>query len=359
MGWNQPRQIVAYKSRRDDEGVHIGGRVLANKQYGGPKESDSIWTNLKNTYRRWESDEVPHVPVTISYRGEEVRVESDDEGYFEATLSAEIEGEGKTAWAQAKSRVETEEGSVEALHDVLEVSGDARFGVISDIDDTILHTGITSLFTAAKLTFLENARTRKPLEGAAEFYQALTRDEVGQFTNPLFYISSSPWNLYDLLVDFIDLNKFPAGPLFLRDVGIDRTKFIKSAGHGHKLDNALKVLDGYPDLKFVLIGDSGQDDAELYLEAARKRAGRIKAIYIRDVDPDQETAYDEKVGRFREEAQELGVHFVMASDSMAMARDAVELGLLEEADLKTIRGEVAADVRRPTAQEQAADAAVS
>ena len=75
----------------------------------------------------------------------------------------------------------------------------ARFGVISDIDDTVLVSHVTSPFKMALVSLFGNAHTRSPFPGVAEFYQALQGGVGGAEQNPIFYVSSSPWNFYDLL----------------------------------------------------------------------------------------------------------------------------------------------------------------
>src|SRR5690606_9495637 len=144
------------------------------------------------------------------------------------------------------------------------------------------HTGITSLLLAAQLTFRENAGSRKPLEKVSCLSQALQGGLTDPPRNPQIYISSSPFNLHARLVDFLRLNEIPPGPILLRDIGIDDTRFIKEKGHGEKREKALDVLDSLPQLPFVLIGDSGQEDPAIYAEVACMRPGRILAIYIRD-----------------------------------------------------------------------------
>jgi phosphatidate phosphatase APP1 len=104
----------------------------------------------------------------------------------------------------------------------------------------------------------------------------------GKRNNPFFYVSSSPWNLYDLLVDFLDLNKIPPGPLLLRDFGLRKQEFAGSTAN-HKLTEIENILLTYPHLNFVLIGDSGEKDPAIYSEVVRKYPNRILVIYIRDV----------------------------------------------------------------------------
>ncbi len=314
-------------------------------------EHESLWKNLINTWHRWESDEVPDVEVTVEIQSHEARALSDEEGYYHATLptAAGIDA----LWTSAEARVRTDSGVISGTHKVLTPGPAATFGIISDIDDTVIHTGITSILLAAKLTFLENAKTRKPLDGITEFYSALQEGTVGQPVNPIFYVSSSPWNLYDLLWDFMALNEIPQGPILLRDFGLDRSKFITENGHEHKREKALALLDGYPDLPFVLIGDSGQEDAAIYAEVCELRPGRMRAIYIRDIDPDLHTARDREVHRAMDLAASCGVPMVLAPDSEAMSKHASEMGLIPAAAVSEVIAEVREDEELPETGEQA------
>lgn len=230
LGTNPPRQIVAYQGYADPQTVHLRGRVLANIPRGGPLDDDGWWENLVNTWRYWESDEVAGAAVTVRYQECERTVVSDEEGYYEASFPAGRHEHEGLLWLTAAASAGTGKREIHATHDILVPPADASFGIISDLDDTVIHTGITSLLLAAKLTFLENSKTRKPLDGVAMLYQALQRGDGEKARNPIFYISSSPWNLHELLVDFLRLNDIPPGPLFLRDLGLDRTKFIKEKG---------------------------------------------------------------------------------------------------------------------------------
>jgi phosphatidate phosphatase APP1 len=154
----------------------------------------------------------------------------------------------------------------------------AHFGVVSDIDDTVLQTDAKSPFKLLKHLLLDNARTRLPFEGVAAFYQALRQN-----TNPIFYVSSSPWNIYDLLLDFLELNQIPLGPLLLRDWGSKPNEFLPINHQRHKLETIQTILTTYPELPFIFIGDSGQQDPEVYQQLVHLYPGRILCIYIRDV----------------------------------------------------------------------------
>ncbi|GAB3750793.1 App1 family protein [Lysobacter olei] len=354
LGLGAPLHIAAYRGYGDETAVHVMGRVLADKPEGGPMEDAGWWDNLLDTWRRFESDEVPGAALRVRLGASEVETASDHEGYYEATLS----GVGAPDGLWDNATVTLTDGALVTPQPVLRVLPQARIGIISDIDDTILHSGITNWKVAAQLTFLHNARTRKPLAGVAALYHALQRGVGGSGPNPLFYVSSSPWNLYDLLEDFMELNGIPPGPIFLRDLGTDTGKFLKTPGHGHKLERARNLIHRFPHLRWVLLGDSGQADAELYAEAALEFGDRIAAIYIRDVDPDSDSPFDTVVDGHLQRIAGTRVPMLRVAESAAIARHAADLGLLAGEDIAAVEREVLRDKQRPGQGEAALAGAV-
>jgi hypothetical protein len=101
---------------------------------------------------------------------------------------------------------------------VLVVDPDARLAVISDVDDTVIETGIARGLEFLRLTLFTSVNDRTPLPGAAELHRALTAPRDAS-ASPVFYLSTSPWNLHELLTRFLVLRGFPAGPLLLTDWG--------------------------------------------------------------------------------------------------------------------------------------------
>lgn len=216
----------------------------------------------------------------------------------------------------------------------------SQFGIISDIDDTVLQTDATSLLQSAKLTFLGNAYTRLPFAGVAAFYRALQSGPITTLFNPIYFVSSSPWNLYDLLIDFFRIQGIPKGPILLRDLGLTKTQFIKSSHLDHKLGMIRKVLDVNPQLPFVLIGDSGQHDPEIYSQVVRENPGRILAIYIRDVSEDRR---DESVRELIQTTSAFNVPMLLVPDTLAAAEHAAALGLIDPDTIPEIRADRRAD----------------
>lgn len=344
--WEGTPQIQSYLGFGNDGEVWVHGRVLTNPPTGSPSDDDHWWENLARTYQRFASQEVSDCDVAIQFaNGAEHSITTDEEGYFFLHRQLELASREETRWAAATARIVGDDRvSEDASHSQVQLlipGEEARFGVISDVDDTILHTNATNLLTMAKLTFTGNARTRAPLQGVSGLYQALHQ----QGRNPLFYVSSSPWNLYDLLKDFIELNSLPLGPIFLRDLGFDDNKFIKE-GHDHKLDKLDRLFGAYPNLPFVLFGDSGQQDARIYSEAAKRYGDRVAAIFIRDVDPEETTDRDRSVREQINAARGQGVPMHLVQDSVDAAKVAADLDLIDRGDIDAIRRATEADSER-------------
>ena len=307
--------ISPYRGFGRGREMFVRGRVLVEKTISQATGSEALWRSLLNTYRRFQSDEVAGAKVRATYRDAVVETVSDDEGHFQIRLEPQ-ELAQHTLWHVVHHELPHSGATAQAQ--VTIPSEAAEFAIISDIDDTIVQTGATSLLTMVR-TIIRNAAMRLPFEGVADLYRTLHRER-----NPIFYVSSSPWNLYDVLHDFMNLHGIPHGPMFLQDWGIDEETLILRSHTEHKLAQINLLLDYYPDLRFILVGDSGQHDPEIYLQVIQARAQRIAAVFIRDVTPD---VRDQGVTRIAEEAQAKGVEMVYVRDSTHALEHARRLGL--------------------------------
>lgn len=339
MGFDEARHIATYRGYGNADHAWVRGRLLANKPLRGPREDDNWWKNLSASYQRWESDEVPSADIELQFGDQRRTVCTDEEGYYTARFN--VEGQMPSE-ATVIARHSTPDRDLVGLHRVYFPNASARMMLISDMDDTVIHTGITHLLKAAQLTFLHNARTRTPLPGVSALYRALARGASGETVNPVFYVSNSPWNVFDLLRDFLDLNALPAGPLLLRDLG------LRARSANHKAMSIGRILERNPGLPAILVGDSGEHDARIYMEVAQRFHGRIAAIYIRDVDPEAVSNRDRKVSECFEKASELAIPMLLAKDSVDIAQHAIGAGLLPASFLPAIARAVRRDRERPS-----------
>jgi phosphatidate phosphatase APP1 len=305
----------------------LRGRVLRSTGLIRSRLGDTVVDNLRNMFHRFESDEVPGALVVARAGGAEARARTDGEGYFDVALEPPELLDDRRVWEPVDLELlepVSATGVSHATGQVLVPRG-AQYAVISDLDDTVLHSHATSLWQMAKLTLLHNAHSRLPFEGVAGFYQALQRGRDGKAYNPVFYVSNSPWNLYDLLEDFLDVHGVPRGPLLLRDWSLRTLK----AGETHKLATIQALLNTYADLDVVLIGDCGERDPEIYRQVVLRHPRRVLAVYMRDVAPQRHEA----VQAIAEELAGRGVDLVFSPDTEAARRHALDHGLIVTAAL--------------------------
>src|SRR5919106_4628191 len=243
-----PVHIVAYRGYGDPHKIFLKGRVLENKNVGLSTAEDSAWKNLRNVWKRFESDEIPGARVLASLMGVTKEVTADKEGYFTISLQTSEPLSDENLWHTLNLELLSPvDPALDPAHEaglVMIPPKQARFGVISDMDDTVLQSDATNILRMIKTVALGNARTRMPFKGVAAFYQAL-QEENGKPTNPLFYVSSSPWNLYDLLMEFFHLQNIPVGPLMLRDWGASRSS-LPHKHRDHKVESIRHILDLWP-----------------------------------------------------------------------------------------------------------------
>lgn len=342
-GFTRPVRVVPYLGYGSASRVRLRGRVLMANRLRDAAQGDRSWQALAASYRRFESDEVPGLCVRARLGSVETAGVSDEEGYLDLTLTPH-EPLAPTLWHEASMWIDEPDHGLpprEATARVQVPSEDAQIGIISDIDDTILHTQATSLLQMARTTLFNSARQRTAFPGVGAFYSALQDGPGGEPVNPIFYVSSSPWNLYDLLIDFMDHRGIPQGPLFLRDLGLTRDTFIQSTHGDHKGASIDAILGEHPELPFLLIGDSGQHDPEIYADVVARWPGRVHAVYIRDVShADRDTNVD-TIGAQLEEHE---VPLLRVATTVDAARHAATEGWITAAQAAAVAEAVEADL---------------
>jgi phosphatidate phosphatase APP1 len=345
LGPPAARHVVVYRGYGTAGEIVVSGRVLANRPAAPAVRTDAWWRNLSNTLRHLESDEVPGARLRVALHDAVQEAVTDDEGYFRAWLHPAAPLDPELLWHPVEVDV------LEPLHrHVARVRGaghvivprsSAGFGVISDLDDTVIRTDATRLIPMLRRTLLQNALTRLPFPGVAQFYRGLHGGAGGVSGNPIFYVSSSPWNLYPLLADFLEHQAIPAGPLLLRDWGLGSDGVLPTRHGAHKLGAIRDILGRFPGMPFILIGDSGQEDPEIYSTIVHEFGDRIMAVYIRNVSPGPDRIA--AVRRLAREVDRAGSALLLADDTMECARHAAHMGWVEEGALAAVAAATASE----------------
>ncbi len=267
--------LEAYSGYATPDGLVLRGRVLTHLREETPDPRQSRWVNFRQMLSLFVTDEVADVAV----EGAGAKAISNAEGYVTLQVpKSAAEGEAGAAWAGVAVRIagrpETE------LAFPVRLTGAADWLIISDVDDTIIETGAHSLARNLWTTFTGSALTRKVHEDARALMQRLVEGD----RNPVFYVSSSPWNLHRFLDALMARNNVPKGPMLLRDLGVSEAG-IGDSHHDHKGAAIDKILAANPGLNCFLMGDSGQKDAFVYRDAIRRHSGRVKGVALREPAP--------------------------------------------------------------------------
>ncbi len=283
LGLFETSIIYPYRGYGNDQNAVLKGRILEKEKtiHEDEARDKGILHNALRFLKRYESDEIPGVTIRGSFAGCEQTVTSNDDGYFQ--FNFEYREKPRPGWHDVQLHVVDTEYDVplkkECTAKIFIPAENPEFGIISDVDDTLIESNATNLLERIVTMMKHTARSRPVFEGVKDLYDALTAGGK----NPLWFVSGSSYNLHDLLTELADFNNLPMAPFLLRDLGLNESQWIKQDTTPYKMKHLTHLLDMYPSLNFVLIGDSGQQDPEIYCKVINNYPGRVKAVYIRHV----------------------------------------------------------------------------
>lgn len=344
LGIAPPLRILPYRGYGTPERAVIKARVLEDRHVRPPQERYTLVGSAVASYKRYMTREVPGAHVAVRWGDKRWEGTTDEEGFLELWVPPP---DGvRSGWHMVELELLSPdaEGVSRVAAPVRMAGPGAEFGVISDIDDTVIVTGVTDLLKRAWALFLTEHRVRLPFPGVDAFYAALQHGRGTNADNPIFYVSSSPWNLYEHLDEFLSLHKIPTGPLLLRDWGLSSQGFAPGGGHGHKLEKIRAVLGTLSHLPFILIGDSGQEDAEHYRTIVREFPGRILCVYIRNVPGHQRRA--EELALIAEDIRAAGSQMLAVDDTTEAARHAAREGWIQWREVREVEAHRREDAAR-------------
>lgn len=300
---NLPIRIQPYFGYRNAEILRVSCRALRAGKSSFSR--GGRWQAMRTMIAQFVSHEIAGFPVALHLKSPdgqitEHRAVTDEEGFahFEVEI-ADWRLPERASWEVVSFHWQ-DDGETHCVEGHVLVPGvQTDLAVISDIDDTIIETGITGDVRAVlrnwRRVLAQMPEERLHVPGVDAFYGALgggaVLDEgddtdIGEsvpttFDRPFFYVSSSPWNLYSYLVAFKKGRKLPLGPVALRDWGLNRETFGSSSHGAHKRAAIDRILATYPNLKFALIGDDTQGDLTAFGKVATDYPDRIAAVFIR------------------------------------------------------------------------------
>jgi len=277
MGWRE--RVICYTGYGTASRMRVLGRVVL-----GPRRSTSPLAKAteefvkRRGFRNFITVPCVRAPFSISVDGRRVDGVSDRGGYIDMWVSGHNLEPG---W----HRVEVQSaGSKRVAADIHVVADDQQFGIISDIDDTVISTWLPRPLIAGWNSFIRDESARQAVPGMAVLYHTL----IDQFADaPIFYVSTGAWNTHGFLSRFLRRHNYPLGAMLLTDWGPTNTGWFRS-GAEHKQDTMFALAKEFPGISWLLVGDDGQHDLELYSRFAARVPDRVRAIAIRQLSPTEQ-----------------------------------------------------------------------
>ena len=315
--------------------VFLMGRVFHQPGFGSSLREDRLKRDLVDLLRRLLRKPIVGARVRVKYKDTTTIVETDRHGCFRVDMKLGKMPSDVTWHSVELSLDKPVDQRATTTGEFFTPTHTATYGVISDIDDTVVFTGVANTAKMLWRLFAMDSDSRVIFPGVPELYQGFYQGRSGEDGNPLVYVSRAPWSIYQVLVTMFQMHQIPNGPiLILREWGMKRGSLLPRRARDHKLAAIRHVLDLYETMPFVLVGDSGQHDPETYTRIVKENPQRILAIYIRDVSHDP--ARSEAILTLAKEAG-IECEVISTTDSFEMAEHAAQQGLIRKKALEAVR----------------------
>ncbi len=298
-----PPTVIPYAGYGGPGWIRVLCRIVLQK---ATDDESELSLNVRG-WRNFMSVPLDDSKVTVVVNDTEHVVTADRGGVVDARIEVDL----PPGWQTISLRTAGSE-TVEAP--IYVVDTQAGFGVVSDIDDTVMVTALPRPFLAAWNTFVVDEHARRPVPGMAVLYERLTREHPGA---PVIYLSTGAWNVAPALTRFLSRNLYPRGPLLLTDWGPTHDRWFRS-GTDHKRQSLSRLAEEFPDVRWLLVGDDGQHDEELYAEFSMQHPDKVLAVAIRQLSTSEAVlAGGRSKGEEHERAS--GIPWVAAPDGAGLA----------------------------------------
>lgn len=277
LGWTE--RVIPYTGYGTEDGARLLGRVVLSPRWSDTHLGQAAEEFLnRRGWRNFVTAATVHARYTIRFGEATVTGSTDRGGYIDHRLRAHGQTPG---WRTASIALP---GGREFPASVLIVPNAETFGIISDLDDTVISTMLPRPLIAAWNSFFRTEAARQAVPGMAAMYRELL---AAHPSAPLVYLSTGAWNTQAFLRRFLQRHRFPDGPMLLTDWGPTNTGWFRS-GQQHKRSALLQLAMDFPGIRWLLVGDDGQHDPEIYGEFAESDPERVRAVLIRRLNPTEQ-----------------------------------------------------------------------
>lgn len=287
IGINTGTVVKVYHGYGHESELQVFGHVLSRSAVPEGRTRYHLLGNIWALLSLFIVKPKPHAAVQLQWQGHTIQTRTADDGFFHFQWKPEYPT--PAGWHPVTvTHTQNGENIAEGAGEVY-IPHRTQFGCISDIDDTFLISHSEQVFRKLKVLLTHNAASRRPFEGAVRHYQLLSHGlTLPALPNPFFYVSSSEWNLYDYIREFSDTWHLPQGVYLLNQLKLFSQLLKTGRGKHHtKFTRIARILESYPHMRFVLLGDDTQQDPYIYEAIARHFPQRIISVYLRHLSDEK------------------------------------------------------------------------
>ncbi|WP_231460427.1 MULTISPECIES: App1 family protein [unclassified Pedobacter] len=285
---NKSTSVKIYHGYGHTQNLVVYGHVFKRKAKTEQIYSENLFVNIVHLLKLFILKPYAFVKIRLQFFDQIIYNKTEADGFFKFEWKANSDVEA--GWHYVKVEALAADDTVLSCSEgKVYVPHITQYAFISDVDDTVMVSHSATIGRRLRELFIKNPRTRKTFPDVANHYQLLAKSHTEENQpNPFFYVSSSEWNLYDYLLETFRFNELPEGAFLLNT--LKRWKDLirtGKTGHEGKLIRVMRILDAFPNQKFVFFGDNSQQDPEIYTSIAEKYPKNIEAIYIRNIRPEK------------------------------------------------------------------------
>jgi len=271
--------IVVYHAYGNTHQMVIQGRMGKKKTFKEVKEDDNWFRNLWRRARQVEGDEIESQTIFASVNHEKFETKGDDEGYFEFNITTQKAL--KTGHEKVALNIEGNKNVHET--EVTIIGKEPLVGIISDFDDTMIVSNVTNKIKLGYNTVFKNYKQRTVVPTMLERFQKILAQNPKDTPSTLFVLSGSPQQLFIAVEEFLAFHHFPKRTLILKKAHGDNKDPLTDQ-FAYKTQKIERLIKLYPNMKWVMFGDSGEKDAQVYKYIKEKYPKSVISYYIRDVE---------------------------------------------------------------------------
>jgi phosphatidate phosphatase APP1 len=324
LGINTDNTVKIYKGYGHQKNLHLSGHVLKISSSPTITYHKSILRNIFQLFKLFFVKPVTGARVLLKWNDQRIHAVTESDGYFK--FEWESEASVPAGFHKVQVDYTDHDGKVIASAEgEFFVPHITQLGIISDIDDTFLVSHSSTIFKRLWTLFSNNARSRRAFEGVREHYRLLEQAQTDDDTpNPLFYVSSSEWNLYDYLNEFLRIQKLPHGIFLLSQ--LKRWYQLVKTGktkHEGKFARVVRIMNAFSKQRFILLGDNSQKDPEIYRSIVEHHPNRVFAVYIRNVSHNNKIS----LSTLEKSLKSAGIPFCFFKHSKEAIEHSISIGL--------------------------------